>query len=88
MYKLLIPAAIVALSALASPSMASTEEDNKWVAKCVSDNSKEGVTVETVTKYCVCMNDKMSEDEEQSITEWEKSHTKEQAECDKVAGWK
>ncbi|MBF0259533.1 MAG: hypothetical protein HQK62_11950 [Desulfamplus sp.] len=64
------------------------EYDTAWIAKCMQDNKREGQSTETVMKYCECMNDKMSEDETQSITEWEKSHPKEMAECDKEAGWK
>jgi hypothetical protein len=41
-----------------------------------------------VLKYCTCMNNKMSDDETQSITQWEKSHPTERAACDKKAGWK
>ncbi|MBF0231106.1 MAG: hypothetical protein HQK63_16170 [Desulfamplus sp.] len=64
------------------------EDDTAWIAKCMQDNKKEGASTETVMKYCQCMNDKMSDNETQSITEWEKSHPKEMAECEKEAGWK
>lgn len=62
-------------------------EDAQWVAKCVSDNQSEGQSVETITKYCTCMNNKMSSTETQSITEWEKSHPQENEECSKEANW-
>ena len=62
-------------------------DDAQWVAKCIEDNADAKVSVEVVTKYCNCMNDKMGDNEAQSITVWEKKHPKEEAECDKVSGW-
>lgn len=64
------------------------EDDANWVAKCVKDNAKEGVSVEVMAKYCTCMNGKMSDSETLSITAWEKSHPAEMAACEKEAGWK
>ncbi len=64
------------------------EDDMNWIAQCMKDNARASEAPETVSKYCTCMNDKMSESETQSITQYEKSHPKEQAECDQVAGWK
>lgn len=52
-------------------------DDANWVAKCIKDNADEKVSVEVVTKYCNCMNDKMDDNEKMSITEWEKQHPKE-----------
>jgi hypothetical protein len=78
-------AAFVSLSggtALAGP------DDAKWVAQCVQDNKDEKATVEVISKYCTCMNNKMSENETQSITQWEKTHATERQACDKEAGWK
>ena len=69
-------------AALAGP------DDAKWVAQCVSDNKDEKATVEVISKYCTCMNSKMSDNETQSITQWEKTHPTERAACDKEAGWK
>jgi hypothetical protein len=34
------------------------------------------------------MNEKMDDNETQSITAWEKTHPEEQKACDEVAGWK
>ncbi|MBF0572175.1 MAG: hypothetical protein HQK69_00225 [Desulfamplus sp.] len=64
------------------------EDDTDWITKCMKDNKKEGVSTETVMVYCHCMNDKMDSDETKSVTEWENSHPKEMAECEKEAGWK
>ncbi|MBC8379335.1 MAG: hypothetical protein ISR72_06820 [Methylobacter sp.] len=62
-------------------------DDTKWIAQCLMDNAK-GQTTEVVQKYCECMNDKMDESETLSITQWEKTHPKEEKECDDKAGWK
>ena len=72
----------------AAGSMAATADDKKWVAKCMKDNKDEGAKEEVVKKYCVCMNDKMDDNETRSITEWEKANPKARKECEKAAGWK
>lgn len=66
---------------------ATTPDDVKWINQCVKDN-KGGAADDVVLKYWTCMNDKMSDNETQSITQWEKSHPTERAACDKEAGWK
>jgi hypothetical protein len=62
-------------------------DDAKWVAKCISDNKDAKVSIEVITKYCTCMNNKMDDNETLSITAWEKTHPAEQAACDKESGW-
>ena len=49
-----------------------------------TDDAKPAV----VLKYCTCMNNKMDNNETQSITQWEKTHVAERKACDKEAGWK
>ena len=71
----------------AQPAMANAD-DAKWIGKCVAYNQDQGQTQGVIAAYCACMNDQMSEDETQSITEWEKSHKKEADMCSKKAGWK
>lgn len=66
---------------------AATTDDVKWINQCVKDNKGDAAAA-VVLKYCTCMNNKMSDNETQSITQWEKSHPKERAACDKEAGWK
>ena len=34
--------------------------------------------VSVIQKYCTCMNNKMSNDETESITQWEKTHVAEE----------
>jgi hypothetical protein len=66
---------------------AATADDVKWVNQCVADN-KGGAAEPIIVKYCTCMNNKMSDNENQSITQWEKTHATERAACDKESGWK
>ena len=51
-------------------------------------DNKGGAAAEVVLKYCTCMNNKMSDNETQSITQWEKTHATERKACDAEAGWK
>ena len=88
-------AIFVSLAVLASLSITSAitparadADDAAWIKKCVSDNKKEGASAEVVAAWCSCMNNKMSSDETQSITAWEKTHPTEVKACDKEAGWK
>jgi hypothetical protein len=81
-------AALLAACALtSSAAFAVTADDVKWINQCIKDN-KGDAKEEVVRKYCTCMNNKMDDNETQTITQWEKSHPKERAACDKEAGWK
>src|SRR5579863_444101 len=71
----------------AGSARAASTDDVKWINQCVKDN-KGGAADEVVLKYCTCMNNKMSENETQSITQWEKTHATERKACDQEAGWK
>jgi hypothetical protein len=64
-----------------------TADDVKWINLCINDN-KGGAAEAVIRKYCMCMNEKMDNNESQSITQWEKTHPKERAACDKESGWK
>lgn len=71
------------------PAVAHADADDaKWVARCVSDNQSEKVDIKVVTAYCTCMNNKMSSNQTQSITAWEKTHPAERQTCDKESGWR
>lgn len=85
-----LSALVIALVAtLAAPAAQSqSADDKKWVAQCMRDNKDEGAKTEVVRKYCVCMNDKMDENETRSISQWEKQNPKAMKECEKQAGWK
>jgi hypothetical protein len=62
-------ALLLAGSLLGSAAALAGPDDAKWVAQCVSDNKDEKAAVEVITKYCTCMNNKMSDNETQSITQ-------------------
>jgi hypothetical protein len=82
--------AVVATGAV-SPVLAQrmNADDVKWINQCISDNKGQpGATDAIVRKYCMCMNEKMDNNESQSISTWEKSHPTERAACDKESGWK
>jgi len=66
---------------------AATTDDVKWINQCLKDNKGDAAEA-VVLKYCTCMNNKMSDNETQSITQWEKTHATERKACDKEAGWK
>ncbi len=85
---LLLAAPMLATPMLGGNVAFAGSDDAKWVAQCVYDNRDEKAAVEVVTKYCVCMNNKMDDNETKSITQWEKSHPAEMKACDKVAGWR
>jgi hypothetical protein len=81
---LLVVGSVMASSAALAQMSA---DDVKWINQCIADN-KGGAKEEVIRKYCMCMNEKMSDNESKSITEWEKTHPKERAACDKESGWK
>ena len=78
---------LAALSVTTTAANAVTTDDVKWINQCVADN-KGDAAANVVLKYCTCMNNKMSDNETQSITQWEKTHVAERKACDKEAGWK
>ncbi len=79
--------AMVGMLSMSSAAYAGAD-DAKWVAQCLKDNADAKVDISVVTSYCTCMNNKMSDNETQSITQWEKTHVAERKACDKEAGWK
>lgn len=87
-----IPAALLfgmCLLPVAASAQSMNADDLKWVNQCIRDNQNEpGATPAIARAYCVCMNEKMDNNESQSITQWEKSHPDERKACDKQAGWR
>ena len=70
-------------------AQAMNADDMKWINQCIADNKGEpGGTPAVVRAYCICMNEKMDNNETKSITQWEKSHPAERKACDKQAGWR
>ena len=81
---------LLAASAFASNSAFAQRmnaDDVKWINACIDDN-KGGASAEIIRKYCMCMNEKMDNNETRSITEWEKANPRARAACDKESGWK
>jgi hypothetical protein len=68
-------------------AQAMNADDLKWVNQCIADN-KGGASDAIIRKYCICMNEKMDNNETRSITEWEKANPRARAACDKESGWK
>lgn len=82
-------ASVFFAACLAAPAAhAATTDDVKWINQCVADNKAENSNQDVVLKYCTCMNNKMDNNETQSITQWEKTHVAERKACDKESGWK
>lgn len=80
--KLKVSAALLfAASTIVSSIAFAGEDDETWINQCAADNKNANVPAAVVKKYCKCMNEKMSDDEMQSITAWEQSHPKEAKEC-------
>jgi hypothetical protein len=82
-------AAIAAATMSHTASAQMTSDDLKWVNQCISDNKGEkGGTPAIVRAYCICMNEKMDDNETRSITQWEKANPQARVACEKQAGWK
>ena len=77
---------ILGFAVVGSPAFAGAD-DAKWVAQCIKDNADAKVGPEVVKSYCVCMNNKMDENETKTISQWEKTHKSEMEACEKSAGW-
>ena len=79
--------AVAACAFTLTSAGAATTDDVKWINQCVADN-KGAAKDDVILKYCTCMNNKMDDNETRSITQWEKTHPKERAACDRESGWK
>lgn len=82
--------AVLAVAFAMNASGASAQmsaDDLKWINQCIADNKRGGATAEVVRKYCICMNEKMDDNETLTITQWEKRNPAAQKACDKEAGW-
>jgi hypothetical protein len=87
--KLAAAVLVLAASALASSAAFAqlNKDDVKWINECIQDN-KGGASEGVIRKYCMCMNEKMDNNETRSITQWEKANPRARAACDKESGWK
>ena len=82
---LLVAASVMTGNAAFAQKM--NADDVKWINQCIQDN-KGGASDAIIRKYCMCMNEKMDNNETRSITEWEKANPRARAACDKESGWK
>jgi hypothetical protein len=89
--KLLLPL-VLASAVLASndaAAQAMNQDDLKWINQCIGDNKGEaGGTPTIVRAYCVCMNEKMDNNETRTITKWEKANPSARRDCERKYGWK
>ena len=70
-------------------AQAMNQDDLKWVNQCIGDNRGEpGGTPEIVRAYCICMNEKMDNNETRSISTWEKANPGARRDCERKSGWK
>ena len=87
----LIAAGLFAACIASIPASAQqmNSDDLKWVNQCIQDNRAEaGGTPPIIRAYCVCMNEKMDNNETRSISVWEKANPAARQACEKQAGWK
>lgn len=70
-----------------SSGYSSSSDDRRWINECVRDNAREGQSRRVVTAYCTCMNNRMSNYENRSISQWERSNPRARRECSRQAGW-
>jgi hypothetical protein len=76
-----------AISGDAVFAQALNADDVKWINQCIADN-KGGASDAIIRKYCVCMNEKMDNNETRSITQWEKANPAARRACDRESGWR
>lgn len=76
-----------AVSGNAVPAQQLSADDVKWINQCIADN-KGGASDAVIRKYCICMNEKMDDNETRSITEWEKANPAARRACDRESGWR
>jgi hypothetical protein len=84
-------AALILCLAAATPAFgqAMRADDLKWINQCVGDNrGQAGGTPEIVRAYCICMNEKMGNNETRSISTWEKANPNARRACERTAGWR
>ena len=86
--KKILSALLVAGSVIAVSQSYAATDDQKWIARCISDNKGEGAQPAVVRKYCECMTNEMSDNETLSVSAWEKKNPKVRDMCSKKAGWK
>lgn len=83
----IVLATVTLLTAAVAQQM--NADDLKWINQCITDNRSEpGGTPPIVRAYCVCMNEKMDNNETRTITQWEKANPSARRDCERKSGWK
>jgi hypothetical protein len=88
--KYLAIAIVLAACAASAPASAQrmNADDVKWINQCIDDSrGVEGYTPAKARAYCMCMNEKMDENETRSITQWEKVNPGARRDCERKSGW-
>ena len=81
-------AAGLACNAFAGGSARAAAADAKCVRKASRTTRDEDQTVEVITAYCTCVNNKMPSYEMRSIKQWEKANKREMEACSTQVGGK
>jgi hypothetical protein len=82
---------LIAALVAAAPAQAQrmNADDMKWINQCIDDNRSEaGGTPQIVRAYCMCMNEKMDDNETRSVTQWERANPGARRDCERKSGWK
>jgi len=82
---------LVAALTAAAPAHAQrmNADDMKWINQCIDDNRSEaGGTPQIVRAYCMCMNEKMDDNETRSVTQWERANPGARRDCERKSGWR
>ncbi len=72
---------------LVGGAVAQQSDDVKWVNQCVADSASYNVSQQVKIMYCTCMVSKMSDNENRSVTQWERANPGARDDCAKRAGW-
>jgi hypothetical protein len=88
--RVLTVALLLVGSAMANTAFAQamSQDDLRWVNQCIRDNRGEGASPAVVRAYCICMNEKMDDNETRSITQWEKANPAAMRACERQSGWR
>ena len=73
---------------VAGASSSSSADDRRWINQCMADNRGARVSTSVVRSYCTCMNNRMSNNETRSISQWERANPRAREACERQSGWR
>jgi len=73
---------------VAGAASSSSADDRRWINQCMADNRGARVSTSIVRAYCSCMNDRMSNNETRSISQWERANPRAREACERRSGWR